>query len=257
MRRESQLARMSGKSAALAVCWCNFSHSMCSTYRMAEMQRDEIRKHVEKLGITSLYHFTRIENVPSIMEHGVLSLGEIGKRKIHAVTNDVRRFDGRVEGVSVSVSFPNYKMFAKYRYDLPEVKWTVLEIDPRVLWEKDCAFFKHNAADGRVNDIPLHFLKGLAAFRRMFSGEQVHLASESGDIRAIFDPVDVQAEVMVFDVIEPWMIKKAYFNDKAAMLSCLPHLLDGVAVFVGNGASVFSSRAYFRRHEMDDSVVVS
>lgn len=221
------------------------------------MQQDEIRKHVEKLGITSLYHFTRIENIPSIMEHGVLSLEEIGKRKISAVTNDERRFDGRVEGISVSVSFPNYKMFAKYRYDLPEVKWTVLEIDPRVLWEKDCAFFKHNAADGRVNDIPLHFLKGLAAFRRIFSGEQVHLASESGDIRAIFDPVDVQAEVMVFDVIEPGMIKKAYFNDKAAMLSCLPHLLDGVAVFVGNGASVFSSRAYFRRHEMDNSVVVS
>lgn len=223
---------------------------------MVEMQQDEIRKHVEKLGITSLYHFTRIENIPSIMEYGILSLEEIRKRNIPAVTNDGRRFDGRLEGVSVSVSFPNYKMFIKYRRDLPEVKWVVLEIDPRVLWEKDCAFFKHNAADGRVNDIPLPFLKGLAAFRRMFSEERVHVASEPDDIRAICDPVDVQAEVMVFDVIEPGMIKRAYFNDKAAMLPYKPHFPDGVAVFVG-GPSVFSARGYYRRHELAHSVVVS
>ena len=245
MGRESQLARMAGQSAVLTVRWRNFAYSMYSTCRMDKMQRDEIRKYAERAGIKSLYHFTRIENIPTIMEHGLLSLAQALGRRLEPVTNDKLRLDGCLSGTSISVSFPNCKMLYRYRDECPEAKWAVMEIDPCVLWDKDCAFFRHNAADARMRRTPLHELKTYDAFEAMFQKEEMEGSSYEG-IRFSFDPVDVQAEVMVFEAIEPELMKKAYFADLDAMFSCMPHLREGMAVHVGNKPSVFSSREYYR-----------
>ena len=120
-----------------------------------------------------------------------------------------------------------------------------MEIDPCVLWDKDCAFFRHNAADARMRCTPLNELKTYDAFEAMFKKEDMEGSSSEG-ISFSFDPVDVQAEVMVFETIEPELMKKAYFVDSDAMFLCMPHLREGMAVHVGNKPSVFSSRDYYR-----------
>ena len=60
--------------------------------------------------IPHLVHFTRLENLDSILNHGLLTRAECAARQIASVNTDTQRLDYQ-EAVCVSVSFPNYKMF--------------------------------------------------------------------------------------------------------------------------------------------------
>ena len=82
------------------------------------LRRAELCTLVDKLGIPHLVHFTRCENLSSILQNGLHSVISCRKNGIHAAQNDRIRLDGRPEGISVSVTLPNYRMFYKYRQRL-------------------------------------------------------------------------------------------------------------------------------------------
>lgn len=73
------------------------------------------RKAIEALckqqGITKVVHFTHVENVDSIMKHGLLSIEDLLQRGIPYRYNDQQRLDFVPEGICLSISFPNYRMF--------------------------------------------------------------------------------------------------------------------------------------------------
>jgi hypothetical protein len=159
-----------------------------------------------------LFHFTREENLSSILQHGLLPLNHLAANGVASARNDLQRIDG-TSGVCLTIGFPNYKMFYPIRIANPGVRWAVLAIRAEVLWQLDCAFCRENAAKAEVTAIPLHLRKGLAAFSSMFD-------DYPGKPRSMLDipirfPTHPQAEVLVFDPIPPQYIAAIIFDDAA------------------------------------------
>lgn len=159
--------------------------------------------------IKYLFHFTQVGNLSSILAHGLLPKSHIAANGINALTNDLYRLDF-TDGLCLSVSFPNYKMFYPLRQNSPEKQWVVLVINANVLWELDCAFCRENAAKSSVTSIPLAQRRGLRALQAMF--EDYNGPRNEQNIPENY-PSHPQAEVLVFDRISPEHILAAIFDD--------------------------------------------
>lgn len=139
-----------------------------------------------------------------------MSVHDANVKGVKLINNDKYRLDGKINGISLSISFPNSKMFYKYRIS-GNRDWVVIIYDKQILRQKDCAFFKLNAADHRMRDIPINELKTISAFNAMFLR-----TSEDEKLPEKFT-TDEQAEVMVFERIENSYIKKIVFNNRGKM----------------------------------------
>jgi hypothetical protein len=149
--------------------------------------------------------------VESILSLGLLSVQDLNKRNIPFLENDTLRLDGYREAISLSVSFPNYMYFYRKRQEL-EGSWAVLELAPEILWQKDCAFCVINAAAQQIRALSLEELKDPESFAKMFGDCGI-----SRDRLAIPNdyPTNPQAEVLVFENIEPSYIKRIAVPSKA------------------------------------------
>lgn len=180
------------------------------------LRKQELETRVRALELPYLIHFTRVENLPSIMQHGLCSITALTDKKIDFRFNDHLRLDGRPNAVCMSIGHPNDKMFASYRWKSPEQGWAVLVVDRCVLWSLDTAFCNHNAADNRIRQQPLAALKTVAAFDNLFS-PQNNLPSRAECRLQPGDPSDVQAEVLVFDTLKPALINSVVFSDQNSL----------------------------------------
>lgn len=166
-------------------------------------EKEEIRKIVAQRGIQRLVHFTPFENLPSILEHGLLSRHELNRRRLQYVVVDQERFDRLKDHISLSISFPNYKMFCRKREELQDQVdrdqgWAVLLIDSRVLYELDCLFFKTNASSRCFQDKSnLWQLATSWAFLCMFYEHECRRCIP------LWYTTDPQAEVMVKRWVPP------------------------------------------------------
>lgn len=113
---------------------------------MRESRQLQLQQICAERRITTLIHFTRIENLSSILQEGLLGRSLLERRGQDFVWNDEQRLDAHKEAVCLSISFPNYQMFFKYRRRTSHDHWVALLLDAKVLWELDCAFFQENAA---------------------------------------------------------------------------------------------------------------
>ncbi len=210
------------------------------------MPRQAIREFVIELDIPYLLHFTRAANLPSIIEHGLYPISRIDDIGAKPEINDQKRLDGRLDGTSISIAHPNCLMLHKYRLDDESVDWAVLVLKRSVLWQKQCAFCQHNAADKRISRLSLEDLTTEAAFRGMFD-EIDGLTSREEQKLKVYDPTDVQAEVMVFDIIEPAYIRGIVFNSKDAK-DAYSHLLaeEQKAWVHPKSKGLFGTRSYSR-----------
>jgi len=175
----------------------------------------EIQQVVNERGIDYLLHFTRLCNVPGILQHGLYPRSRLDELPHAAVINDRHRFDNRTDSNSLSLGHPNDAMFYKYRQSTLD-DWAVLVIEPSVLWESGCAYSKYNAADHRISGLPLKALTSGDALRGMFD-ESDCLSSRAAQKLHPFDPTDHQAEVLIFDVISPSKIRGAVFRNEEAL----------------------------------------
>ncbi|HBP5652867.1 TPA: DUF4433 domain-containing protein [Pseudomonas aeruginosa] len=209
------------------------------------MARNAFHAHATAISVPYLVHFTRVVNLPSIMQHGLYPMSRMDEIGAVPQINDDLRLDGHLGGISLSIGFPNYRMFYRLRQENPCVHWSVLVIDPTVLWVKDCAFCRHNAADARISHQPLGQLKTIEAFVGMYA-EIEGLDSRLNQRLRTYDPTDGQAEVLVFDVIEPQFILRAAFEHEAVRL-------DHEGIFNGRllethrtGRGFFAARSFVR-----------
>lgn len=115
----------------------------------------EIQKLVQKRHIKEVVHFTRIENLKSILKHGLLPRKTLEERQIPYKATDNNRYDGLLHASCFSISFPNYRMFWKLRQERGG-SWIILSFSPGVLWKYECAFYPRNAADGEMRIIRRH-----------------------------------------------------------------------------------------------------
>lgn len=193
-----------------------------------------------------LFHFTRAVNLPSIMEHGLYPIARVDEIGVEPEINDQHRLDGRLNGTSISIAHPNCQMFYRYRMDDESVDWAVLVLKRSILWQKECAFCLHNAADSRISRLPLEVLTTPAAFRGMYAEIDGGTSREDQKLKP-YDPTDVQAEVLVFDVIDPSFIRGVVFNSRAAKDEYADLLSEEQKAWVHpKSKGVFGTRSYSR-----------
>lgn len=193
-----------------------------------------IKDILQRRGIKYLCHFTQLDNLDSILIHGLIprvylynaEFNSNPSLSIHGVFNDRFRLDGKPEAICLSISFPNSSMFYSLRCSNSSVKWAVIVLNAQVLIDKDCAFYPTNAANSNVNSIPISNFQGEEALEQLFktNGNRQNLLEK--------DPTDVQAEVLVFDTIESDYILGAvlmsdedvnYFKEKFSKLTFFKH----------------------------------
>ena len=210
----------------------------------AEQYRAEIRSISELYKIPHLVHFTRCENLPSILKYGLRSIESCDADEVQAIRNDSIRLDGQPDGISLSVTFPNYKMFYKYRQLDQTADWAVLILSPTVLWKNECGFFKYNAADIRMRNQPRAKVTTAQAFKEMLEPKGI---SREGWLRRC-DPTDPQAEVMMYETINPSFIETIAFETKATSAKW-KHVLGGIdMIYAGQNKGLFASRSQLRKN---------
>ena len=188
-------------------------------------RESQIQQICTELGITTLIHFTRTENLQGILQEGLLGRRLLEARGQQPLFNDPSRIDGHKEAVCLSISFPNYQLFSKFSrssYDSPPdySQWIVLLLDPRVLWELDCAFCQENAARKAVSSIPLVDRRKPAALKGIFE-DFYNIRHQDLSIPQDY-PTHPQAEVLVFDPIPVRYIKAIHFWNADAQARWLP-----------------------------------
>lgn len=197
------------------------------------------------IAVPHLVHFTRVTNLPSILTHGLYPISKTDRIGVTPDVNDVLRLDGHRDATSLSITFPNNLMFWKYRQENPEVDWAVLLISPSVLWTKNCAFCRYNAADARISGQLVNQLKTHQSFLSMFEEIDGFRSRQEQRLQP-YDTTDVQAEVLAFDIIEPNLIMGVAFNKAEVRDRYLP-ILEGKKVILNPPTGgFFASRSFVR-----------
>jgi hypothetical protein len=166
------------------------------------MRNYDVQKEVESRGIKLLLHFTKLQNLASILKSGIVPRQSLESGGVEFLYCDESRLDREISASCLSICHPNYKMFYNLRMRDAQQQWVVVACKPAVLWEKDCAFCVENAAGNSVTSIPIAQRKGVEAFNAIFApvdGKPLRTAIKLPDAC----PTNPQAEVLVFDVIEP------------------------------------------------------
>jgi hypothetical protein len=201
-------------------------------------ERKEIELFARELKVPHLVHFTRCENLEGILRTGLMSVAACGQQGLSPIRNDEDRFDRQLDGISLSIAFPNYRMFYKYRQIFAGADWAVLLISPRLLWEKNCAFYRYNAADARVSREPREKMKSIQALRDVFSEDS---GPREASLRA-FDPTDPQAEILVYETISPSYIEAVAFETREVRMKYMDVVGGLESFYAGQGKGLFGAR---------------
>lgn len=169
------------------------------------MEQCRIKQFARARGITHFVHFTNIENVDSILCYGLLTRSCMDEKQLSYHYNDAYRYDYLLNSISLSVMFPNYKMFYKLRDEQSNTRWAVLFLSAEEVLNYDCVFCKTNAANSEISTIPVCQRKGLSAFQEMFY-ERQDITREELRLPDYYT-TDPQAEILVCNNISPNLIQ--------------------------------------------------
>ena len=209
------------------------------------LKKKEIKQLVKCLEIPWLVHFTHINNLDSILKNGLFSRNRVDKLK-NAKVNDNLRLDGRTDTISLSIAHPNDKMFYSIR-DNNDDHWVVLGINKRVLWKRECLFFKHNAASSIVKELPETYLSSAEALSDMYK-EIDSLPTRKEQKLKSFDPTDVQAEVLVKEYISPSEILGVVVSNRR-LKKKVQKRYDNLDVKINqSNKGMYATRSYRRRY---------
>ncbi len=172
--------------------------------------------------ITTLFHFTRIENLCSILQKGIIPREELIVSGAEYVYNDYHRMDGMLNCSCVSIEFPNTWLLRKKISDNPGSKWALIELDANLLLKQKNYYAEHNAATYSVK-CNLKEKTSVKAFENMFANP-VHIEKSDGSAETYTRnglgynlPTSDQAEILVEGIISNGFIKKVYFQDWKSM----------------------------------------
>lgn len=170
---------------------------------------------INNRNIQYIYHFSPIENTDNILKYGLVSREEARRQGIPLIITDPYRYDGELNRISASLSFPNYKM----RWSLHQNNINVLiyEIDTRILLTKlDTQFYYTNAANSVFAGADKDYLTTNDAFLDMFyTNDRVNGLD-------ISYPTDPQAEILVNNNIEKNYIREVIseYYDRMTEVMC-------------------------------------
>ncbi|MBP7001309.1 DarT ssDNA thymidine ADP-ribosyltransferase family protein [Amaricoccus sp.] len=182
--------------------------------------RQKIRRAAEGRGILALYHFTRRENLLSILSNGLLSREDLADTNLQYTYTDDARWDDTPRAISFSIDSINSSMFdAKRKVD--HRGWIILRVEREVLWTHSCRFCRQNASTSAVRNAR-GFLGGPWGFNSMFEDEDVYIPEERGyrsrrDHYQIPDnrPTWNDAEVQVLDPVDQKLITAIFVGNES------------------------------------------
>ena len=203
-------------------------------------EENKIREIIQERCIEYIFHFTREENIESIIKYGLVPRLVHDVNNVYACVNDEYRFDGRTDTNSLSIGFPNHRMFYRYRKlgEKDGFKWCIFVFKPEILYEKECLFCRTNAASHEIRSVRDSELKGFQALEAMFGEKEIQ---KEMNLPLSF-PIDEQAEVLVKDIIEPQYIHSIIFENKDLYYNYKSKYKN---LDVRYDTSMFRSREYF------------
>lgn len=172
-------------------------------------QANRIKDIVARRKIEYLVHFTRIDNLNSILKNGLIPVSVQQKMGITSIRNDEQRIDSKLDCTSCSIGFPNYKLFYTFRGSkFPGSSWVVIVLDKDVLFSPSniTYYCQTNAAGVFPRISSAKELCTATAFENMFC-DSLTTKEDKVIQRAslkISDDIttDPQAEVLISDAID-------------------------------------------------------
>ena len=177
-------------------------------YNTQSIRQEHILGYLKNRGVTELIHFTPVENLKSILQHGLVPRNQIEQFK--GIYTDDQRIDGHTDTISLSISAPNSWMRNR-KTEQEGYRLVDLHIDVQALSvvSPDClGFYPKNAASGEYDRGCLY--TGIDNLKEMFKdtvedsiyGNQTRADKQSNQ------PTHPQAEVLFRGKIPPEYIKK-------------------------------------------------
>lgn len=201
-----------------------------------------MRTILKEKQIDFLMHFTRIENLRSILKSGLCPREDLDEDT--CIFNDEYRYDRCENAVCTSIEFPNYKMFYTLRCKNPGTEWVVLAISAQVLLDFPCAFCETNAGSETMYNTPIQERMGKKAFLKLFKENSCGKCRKDLNIPDYY-PTNPQAEVLVFSKIPVKYIKYAIFNSEDVLEKYRRYLPTNVEGFVDT--DVFYGRRDYQK----------
>jgi hypothetical protein len=137
--------------------------------------KDKILEIIKTRNIIQIIHFTKKQNIGSIIKNGLLSINELKKRNINYLYNDPERKDNWDNAISLSITNKNLMLFNRFkeRQKLTDNDFVEIKINPTVIAEEECIFCDTNAANHtfepyRQDENELNNLKIWPAFEGLF-----------------------------------------------------------------------------------------
>ena len=187
-----------------------------------DLRPQKIKGIVEERKIRSVVHFTRLENLASILENGLIPVSELKKYAMNFVNNDKNRYDYRKGCICTSLEYPNSWVMQRFMDNCKDSKWVIIVIDSCVLYENNCFFAEYNAATKEIQK-KINSMNSPEALNNLFK-PVVEVNLSDGNKR-VFDrrqwpmkidcfPTSDQAEVLVEGRIVKEKIKTVFFMDR-------------------------------------------
>ena len=220
-------------------------HTRETAARMLRPHAYEIKRISEELGIAHLVHFTQARNLPGILRHGLMSRQQIQSvsEDVRVYTNDDSRLDAQLDYMSLSISFPNYKLFYVLRMRT-QVPWVVLLFSPDILWFRDCVFCTENAASSNMRSLSLRERKQPTALTNMFA-DTCYVSRRNLNLPRNY-PTNPQAEVLVRHSIGTEYLTHMIFENYGHKHLSLASLTVPATVKVDVQPHYFSGRLDYR-----------
>ena len=186
----------------------------------AENRRREIQRLFERRGVNHLVHFTRLENLSSVIADGALLTREALEDPAHCpvLFSDDQRLDGRKDAVNLSIEFPNHRMFYKKRQEshTRPSDWVIIRLCSALAWELDCAFCPGNAASGTYSGKALRDLRSVESLSACFAEKAPGPGAPARKDLRIPEryPTDPQAEVLALEAVRLDYLEAIVFFDR-------------------------------------------
>lgn len=184
-------------------------------------EESKIKEIITDKKIENLVHFTRIENLKSILSFGIIPVSLQKKFNVLSICNDNQRYDTKLDCTSHSITFPNYKLFYKFRQSYPWSSWVVIVLNKDILFsDTNIVYFcSTNAARVVPKYKNIDCLCNANALEDMFEEKTstseekiIHRSSLSIEKNMTTDP---QAEVLISDIIDKKYIDCVVFEDES------------------------------------------
>lgn len=171
----------------------------------ANHETGEIVNFLKENNVEHFVHFTPVKNLKSILEHGICSNNYCNEHGIAFMATDEDRLDGYTDFISLSISFPNYKMFYKKRQIMGE-NFVVLLIDSSVMNLYDSTERKFSSTNAASNNRKIG--GEIDDLQRMFGNVKLR---EELSLQKNYT-TDPQAEILLKGRIPAEYIREIHFN---------------------------------------------